>query len=155
MQSHCQILSLFLHLSDESLIKERQGHRIADWSDQVKRGVEELCVSVRTKWKLPIIINNLVQDNDVFKHHPGRDMPGACGYERKNKVDFKVNNFKVSYHAKSTKLWLQGLKRHIKRYNRELVFYIKVNHNKAQVPYVLEIFIFRTPLAKNEGDLYP
>ena len=32
--------------SDEPLIKERQGHRIADWSDQVKRGVEDLCVSL-------------------------------------------------------------------------------------------------------------
>ena len=38
--------SFFSIFSDEPLIKERQGHRIADWSDQVKKGVEDLCVSL-------------------------------------------------------------------------------------------------------------
>ena len=40
--------------------------------------------------------------------------------------------------------------RHIKRFNRELAFYIKVNHNITRVPYVLYIFIYRTPLVRNE-----
>jgi hypothetical protein len=33
-------------LSDEPLKKDRLGHRTGDWSDQVKQGVEELCVSI-------------------------------------------------------------------------------------------------------------
>ena len=74
--------------SDVPLHKEKQGHRIADWSDQVKKGVEELC------------------HMGVFEHVPGREMPGVKNYDRNNKVDFK------------------GLKRHIKRYNKELQYYI-------------------------------
>merc|ERR1740137_411596 len=44
---------------------------------------------------------------DVFSFHADREMPGAPGYKRKDSVDF------------------QGLRRHIKRYNKELSFYVK------------------------------
>ena len=32
-------------LSEESMMKDRLGHRTGDWSDQVRKGVLELCVS--------------------------------------------------------------------------------------------------------------
>ena len=32
--------------SEEPLRKERMGHRTADWTDQVTKGVQDLCVSL-------------------------------------------------------------------------------------------------------------
>ena len=96
-----------------------------------------------------------IQDVEVFKYHSGREMPGAEGYSRKDKVDFKVGHFweihkfgnlkigkifpiceffpiffvlfSVKYNSPNIKKHLcQGLRRHIKRYNKELSYYIKV-----------------------------
>ena len=39
------IFLFLLVFSEEPILKERLGHRTGDWCDQVKRGVEELCVS--------------------------------------------------------------------------------------------------------------
>ena len=30
--------------SEESMIKDRFGHRTGDWTDQVRKGVQDLCV---------------------------------------------------------------------------------------------------------------
>ena len=76
--------------SDKSTIEHYHGHRTADWKDQVTQGVRDL------------------SEKGVFEFKSGREMPGAHGYKRKDRVDFK------------------GLKSHIKRYSRELDYYIKV-----------------------------
>jgi len=75
--------------SEDPLQKERMGHRTADWTDQVTKGVEDLC------------------EVAVFEYKSGRTMPGATDYKRNDIVDFK------------------GLRRHVKRYNKELAYYIK------------------------------
>ena len=52
---------------------------------------------------------NCVVKSARFAFHAGREMPGAPEYRRRDTVDFK------------------GLKSHIKRYNRELGYYVKVS----------------------------
>ena len=79
--------------SDDPFHKNRQGHRTADWSDQVQRGVKELC------------------EAGVFEQVSGRNISGVQSYQRKDEVDFK------------------GLRRHIKRYNKELSYYVKDTFN--------------------------
>jgi len=90
--------------SEEPLIKDRLGYRTGDWSEQVHRGVQELC------------------DANVFNYTAGRDMPGAPEYARKDTVDFK------------------GLRRHLKRYNRELSYYIKVRTQLDLMPLKFAFF---------------
>ena len=79
--------------SDDPFHKNKQGHRTADWSDQVHRGVKELC------------------EAGVFEQVSGRNISGVQSYARKDKVDFK------------------GLRRHVKRYNKELSYYVKDTFN--------------------------
>ena len=43
--------------SEETLAKDRLGHRTGDWSDQVHRGVQELCVSSKIN-KIYSLIRN-------------------------------------------------------------------------------------------------
>ena len=50
-------------------------------------------------------------------------MPGAPNYVRKTSVDFKVLVFLKTYLIIN---FQKGLKKHIKRYNREMSFYVKV-----------------------------
>ena len=33
--------------SEESMIKDRFGHRTGDWTDQVRKGAQDLCVSMK------------------------------------------------------------------------------------------------------------
>ena len=87
----------YICCSEEPLIKDRLGHRTGDWSEQVHRGVQELCVSSKLmKYSLtgdyfcPAIPYIFLQDANVFIYTAGRDMPGAPEYARKDKVDFKV-----------------------------------------------------------------
>ena len=59
----------------------------------------------------------------MFDYTPGRTMPGASDYQRKDTVDFKVN---LLENCIFTNISYQELRRHIKRYNKELAYYIKV-----------------------------
>ena len=103
--------------SEEPMKSDKFGHRTADWSDQVQKGVQEL----HSYFILVLLM--VWQEAGVFDYTPGRTMPGASDYQRKDTVDFKVNLLEICIF---TNISYQELRRHIKRYNKELAYYIKV-----------------------------
>ena len=79
------------NFSEEAMVKDRLGHRTGDWSDQVRKGVEDLIVS-DILLKIIMVVNNIsTKDVDVFEYNAGRKMPGASDYKRRDTVDFKVH----------------------------------------------------------------
>ena len=69
--------------SDGRIHKERLGHRTADFSQQVQILVDD------------------IQKSGIYKTTPGRKMPGALGYKRNDRFDFKVTidkGYKGSLH---------------------------------------------------------
>ena len=66
-------------------------------------------------------------------------MPGAPSYKRKTSVDFKVCIF--GFHFVAIVRKFQGLSRFIKKYNKELEYYIKVHSPQKNVNFSCFIFL--------------
>ena len=84
----------FLYLglfSEECGMTERLGHRIADWEDQIKKGVEDVMVCNQKQLHQSAGLSlHLHQESKIFESSAGRKIPGAPSYKRKNSVDFKA-----------------------------------------------------------------
>ena len=94
------LISLF---SEDSVISEHFGHREADWEDQIRKGVEDVMVCKVILYKLKFMHFFFNKESNIFKFTPGRKMPGAPLYSRRNDVDFKVRCFFIASLCKINK----------------------------------------------------